>query len=160
MRRKVRPRAMIRNDAFNAALRLLKTRERSEKELASRLQRKGFEADAISAAVDRCREYGYVDDSRFARCRARQLLTGGRAVGARLRRELQLAGIAEELAEQTLAELKADFNEEALLAELLERRFPSFDYRQADDREKRRVVNYFLRRGFALAAILEQLKGS
>lgn len=149
---------MARNDAFNAAVQLLKTRERSEKELTSRLQRKGFEADEISAAMDRCREYGYVDDSRFARCKARQLLSNGRAVGGRLRRELQLAGVAEEIAEETLAELQHDFNEEMLLAELLERRFASFDYRQADDREKRRVVNYFLRRGFALATVLEQLK--
>lgn len=154
----MRPRAMTRNDAFNAALRLLKTRERSEKELASRLQRKGFETEHITAAVDRCREYGYVDDTRFARCKARQLLNSGRAVGGRLRRELQLAGVGEELAEQTLEELQEDFNEEALLANLLERRFASFDYQQAADREKRRVVNYFLRRGFALATILEQLK--
>ncbi len=152
------PRAMARNDAFNAAVQLLKTRERSEKELTSRLQRKGFGPDEISAAMDRCREYGYVDDSRFARCKARQLLSNGRAVGARLRRELQFAGVTEELAEQTLAELQNDFNEEMLLSELLERRFASFDYRQADDREKRRVVNYFLRRGFALATVLEQLK--
>lgn len=149
---------MVRNDAFNAALRLLKTRERSEKELVSRLQRKGFETDEITSALERCREYGYVDDSRFARCKARQLLTNGRAVGGRLRRELQLAGIAEELVEQTLVELQGDFNEKTLLNELLERRFASFDYRLADDREKRRVVNYFLRRGFALATILEQLK--
>lgn len=149
---------MTSNDAFNAALRLLKTRERSEKELASRLQRKGFEADQISSAIDRCRDYGYVDDARFARCKARQLLSSGRAVGGRLRRELQLAGVGEELAEQTLAELKEDFNEETLLAELLERRFASFGYTQADDREKRRVVNYFLRRGFALAMIMNQLK--
>lgn len=149
---------MARNNAFNAALRLLKTRERSEKELASRLQRKGFETEIIIATVDRCREYGYVDDARFARCKARQLLTSGRAVGGRLRRELQLAGVAEELAEQTLAELKEDFSEETLLTGLLQRRFASFDYGQADDREKRRVVNYFLRRGFALATVLEQLK--
>lgn len=149
---------MTRNDAFNAALRLLKTRERSEKELASRLQRKGFEADEVTTAIERCREYGYVDDARFARCKARQLLSSGRAVGGRLRRELQIAGVGEDLAEQTLAELKEDFKEETLLAELLERRFASFDYGQADDREKRRVVNYFLRRGFALATVLEQLK--
>lgn len=151
-------RAMARDDAFNAAVRLLKTRERSEKELTSRLRRKGFQTDEIAAAMDRCREYGYVDDGRFARCKARQLLTSGRAVGGRLRRELQLAGIAEELAEETLAALQGDFNEEAMLGELLERRFASFDYDQSDDREKRRVVNYFLRRGFSLAEIMNQLK--
>jgi len=149
---------MTSNKAFDTALRLLKSRDRSEKELRDRLRRKGFEAPDIVGAVERCLELGYLDDGRFARCRARQLLASGRAVGARLRHELQMAGIAEELAEQTLAELNKDFNEEALLAELLQRRYAYFDYQQADDREKRRVVNYFLRRGFTMAVIMNQLK--
>ncbi len=146
------------SNAFNAALQLLKTRERSEKELADRLQRKGFSVDAVTAAIERCRELGYVDDGRFARCRARHLLTSGRAVGPRLRRELHNAGITGAVIEQTLAELNEDYSETELLAELLQRRYPAFDYRQADDREKRRVVNYFLRRGFALANVMDQLK--
>ncbi len=159
--RKIRPatlKAMARNDAFTAALGLLKTRERSEKELELRLQRKGFDRDAIEAVIIRCRELNYLDDGRFARCRARQMLLNGRAVGIRLRRELLAAGIAEQLAEQVIGELQEEFIEEALLAEGLERRFPGFDYQQADDRQKRRVVHYFLRRGFPLGTIMNQLK--
>lgn len=149
---------MTSSNAFTAALRLLKTRERSEKELAGRLQRKGFAAEAVNAAIERCRELGYVDDGRFASGRARQLLASGRAVGPRLRRELHNAGVAEEVVEQALAELNEDYSEAELLVELLQRRYPAFDYQQADDREKRRVVNYFLRRGFALATVMDQLK--
>lgn len=149
---------MTSSDAFQAAVRLLKCRERSERELRQRLARKGFAPSDIDGAMHRCRELGYVDDRRFARSRGRQLLASGRAVGGRLRHELQMAGIAEELVEESLSELGEEFDEEALLTELLQRRHASFDYRQADEREKRRVINYFQRRGFALATILKHLK--
>ena len=150
---------MKKPDAFAAALRLLTARERSEQELTERLKVKGFTEEACREAVTRCRELGYLDDRRFARCRARQLLESGRAVGMRLLIDLQQHGIAEALARETLAELDQEFNQQIILAELLQRRFGRFDYYKAEDREKRRVIHYFLRRGFDLAAVLECIKG-
>ncbi len=149
---------MAGNEVFQAALHLLKVRERTEQELEQRLRRKGFELPTIRGAIDRCRELGYVSDERFARNRARQLLTGGRAVGFRLRRELLAAGIDESLADAVIQELETEFDGEALLEQVLRQRFPAFDYRRAEDREKRRVVHYFLRRGFPLQAVLNRLK--
>jgi regulatory protein len=150
---------MRNSDPFAAALRLLTKREHSIGELADRLRRKGFDEAACSAAIARCRELGYVDDARFARSRARQLLQSGRAVGRRLLLDLQQHGIPEEQAREVIAELEGEFPRETVLLVLLERRFPHFDYQAADDRERRRVVNYFLRRGFALAAVLDLFKG-
>jgi regulatory protein len=150
---------MRNSDAFAAALRLLTRREHSVRELAERLQRKGFDEEACCAAIARCRELGYVDDARFARSRARQLLQSGRAVDRRLLLDLQQHGIPEGQAREVVAELEREFPREAVLQALLERRFPRFDYQAADDRERRRVVNYFLRRGFALAVVLEQIQG-
>jgi regulatory protein len=145
-------------DSFAAALRLLTTRERSERELAEGLQRKGFDETTCRETLARCRALGYLDDARFARCRARQLLESGRAVGKRLLLDLRQHGIAEEQARQTLAELEQETDQDAVLAELLQRRFPRFDYHGADDRERRRVIHYFLRRGFDLAVVLERIK--
>jgi regulatory protein len=149
---------MRNSDPLAAALRLLTQREHSIRELADRLQRKGFDEAAICAAVARCRELGYVDDARFARCRARQMLQSGRAVGARLLLDLQQHGIPEGLAREAIAELEREFPRQSVLRILLERRFPRFDFHAADDRERRRVVNFFLRRGFALATVLEQIQ--
>ena len=145
---------------WNAALALLARRDRSEGELAARLRRKGFTEEEIAATLERCREYGYLDDARFARQRARSLVSNGRAVGGRLRAELKQQGIDEELARQAAEEVENDIDPDQLLAGLLERRFPSFSYAEADDRRRRRVIHYFLRRGFSFERILAHCKNS
>jgi regulatory protein len=147
------------SDPFAAALRLLTARDRSERELAERLRRKGFDESTCLETVARCRELGYVDDARFARSRARQLMESGRAVGKRLLLDLQQHGIAEALAGETRAELEQKRDQDAVLTELLQRRFSGFDYDQADDRERRRVIQFFLRRGFDLAVVLDRIRG-
>ncbi|TRO78815.1 regulatory protein RecX [Desulfuromonas acetexigens] len=145
---------------WNAALALLARRDRSEGELAARLRRKGFTEEEIAATLERCREYGYLDDARFARQRARSLVSNGRAVGGRLRAELKQQGIDEELARQAAEEVENDIDSDQLLAELLERRFPGFSYAEADDRRRRRVIHYFLRRGFSFERILVHCKNA
>jgi len=143
---------------WNAALNLLARRDRSEGELTERLRRKGFAEEEIAATLERCREYGYLDDARFARRRAQNLMSSGRAVGGRLRAELKQQGIAEELARQVAEEAENNIDCDRLLSELLERRFPGFSYAEADDRRRWRVIHYFLRRGFALERILAHCK--
>lgn len=145
---------------WNAALALLARRDRSEGELAARLRRKGFTEKEIAATLERCREYGYLDDARFARQRARTLVGSGRAVGGRLRAELKQQGIDEELARQAAEEAESDIDHDRLLAELLERRFPGFSFAEEDDRRRRRVIHYFLRRGFSFERILAHCKNS
>lgn len=145
---------------WSAALALLARRDRSEGELAVRLRRKGFTEKDIAATLERCREYGYLDDARFARQRARNLVGNGRAVGGRLRAELKQQGINEELARQAAEEAENDIDPDRLLSELLERRFPGFSYAEADDRRRRRVIHFFLRRGFAFERILAHCKNS
>ncbi|MDX9709567.1 MAG: regulatory protein RecX [Trichloromonas sp.] len=145
---------------WNAALTLLARRDRSEGELTERLRRKGFTEEEIAATLERCREYGYLDDARFARQRAQSLVGSGRAVGGRLRAELKQQGIDEELARQAADEAENNIGCDQLLAELLERRFPGFSYAEADDRRRRRVIHYFLRRGFTFERILAHCKNS
>ena len=145
---------MTGSDALPAALRLLALRDRSEAELAARLRRKGFSEAQAAAAVERCRQLGYLDDARFARGRARSLLRQGRAVGPKLLADLRQHGVSETEARAAVAAAKEEFDEQTLLAELLDRRFPGFAFREADERERRRVVNYFLRRGFSLPQVL------
>jgi regulatory protein len=146
------------SDPFSTALRLLARCERSSADLRERLRRRGFAEAAIAAAVQRCTELGYLDDARYARLRARSLVAGGRAVGTRLRQDLLRHGIAAEEADAAIAEAGGDGADENLLAALLERRYPDFSWAAADDRQRRRVTGFFLRRGFPLALVLSVLK--
>jgi regulatory protein len=146
------------SEAFAVALRLLAIRDMSEAELERRLGNKGFPAAIVAAALNRCRELGYLDDARFALNRSRALLRSGRAVGRRLFADLARRGVPETIARAAVEEAEAEFDRHVLLVEILARRFPNFRFWEAGDREKRRVVNHFLRRGFALAEVLTFLK--
>ena len=52
---------------YNAALRYLDYRPRSEYEMRQRLRQRGFDKDSIQAALSRLKEQGLIDDSDFAR---------------------------------------------------------------------------------------------
>lgn len=59
--------AEIRVTAHDAALRLLASRPRSEKEMRTRLAMRGFEPAVIDEEADRLRRAGLLDDAKFAR---------------------------------------------------------------------------------------------
>lgn len=145
------------SDPRAAALRLLTGRDRSEAELQKKLLQLGFSAEQAEEARLYCREYGYLDDRRYALDRARMLIRSGRGVGAKVLLDLLRRGIEESTAQAALAQAGEEFEPLDLLQEQLERRFPGFDYRRADDRLKRRVVSYFQRRGYRLEQIFSLL---
>lgn len=149
---------MTADSPLAAALRLIAFRDRSEQDLAGRLRRKGYDETAICTTLQRCRELGYLDDIRFARQRAKILMSSGRAVGSRLLAELKQQGLDEQTARTAIAEVDDEIDQEQLLADTLQRRFADFCYAEADDRQRRRVIQYFLRRGFTLTRILTLLK--
>ena len=146
-----------RSDPWPAALRLLTGRDYSRAKLRQRLLDKGFDPDRIDKTLQRCLEFGYLDDARYALNRATSLMIQGRAVGPRILADLRQHGIAEELAVQALDQARAACDEGEMLCLLLERRFPAFDYSSAPAKERRRVVHFLQRRGFSLGRIMAQL---
>ncbi|PLX96132.1 MAG: recombinase RecX [Desulfuromonas sp.] len=148
------------SDPRAAALRLLTGRDRSEAEVQKKLLQFGFSAEQAEDARNYCREYGYLDDQRYALDRARMLIRSGCGVGAKVLLDLRRRGIEESMAQAALAQAGEEFDTLALLQEQLERRFPGFDYRRANDKLKRRVVSYFQRRGYLLDQIFSVLHGN
>ena len=147
-----------RGNPWPAALRILSGRDHSQAELRKRLTDKGFDAALVEETLQRCRELGYLDDARYARARAISLMNRGRAVGHRVLADLRQHGVSQELAEEALAAARESCDEDSLLGDLLVRRFPGFDFNTAPARDKRRVVNFLQRRGFATDRILDHLK--
>ena len=66
-------------------------------------------------------------------------------------------GISEETACQALDKARQACDENQLLRSLMERRFPDFNYSSATANERRRIVHFLQRRGFAIDRIMTQL---
>lgn len=144
--------------ALGIALNMLSRRDHSELEVRRRLAAKGFTHDIGDEVIARLREAGYLNDRRFARAYAESAIRNGRGYGFRLRLDLSRRGIDEEIIADAMEEVGAEYDEIATLTGLMARKFAGFDPRQADDRLKRRVVGYFQRRGFSLAAIIRVMR--
>ena len=144
--------------ALQKALSLLTYRDHSKAEIERKLSHYGFSPDTVAGVLEQCRTYGYLNDHKFALERARALMTQGRAVGPKLMEDLRKHGIEEEVARHAICEASGNVDEEDILTGVFEKRFAGFDFHKARDSEKRRVVNYFMRRGFSLPTVLKFLR--
>lgn len=88
--------------SFDAALRLLALRPRTEAELRQRLGRRGYGTEAIEAAMARLGELGLVDDDAFARFWVEQRAAFRPSGRRRLFAELRAKGVARETVDAAL----------------------------------------------------------
>lgn len=150
--------ANVNANAYALALRFLTMRSYSVAKLRQRLQSKGCDEAEIEQALDRCKELGYLNDERYAQDVATTLMQSGNAVGSRLLYELKKKGIDPQLAAQVSERCRDEYDEAELLMQIVQRRYAQVDFGDLEQRQKRRIVNYLHRRGFALATILHYLK--
>jgi regulatory protein len=134
---------------------------RTHAQLRARLARAGFEAqaDEVLAWAGRL---GYLDDTAYARARARALL-GSRGVGPRRAEErLRAAGIdaasaraavADAAEERATGRREGEPAELALCREALSRKLRGRDLAGLEDRERARLARFLLGRGFSSAAV-------
>jgi regulatory protein len=95
------------SDAVEAALRALRHRDLSARELDAKLRARGFDESAREDALERVTRTGLLDESRFAVGRARSLASRGTG-DAGIRRALGGAGVANDLVEDALSELEPE----------------------------------------------------
>ncbi len=132
-----------------AALRALTLRRLTEAQLWRRLERRGYDEEAVRDAIATCKRLGYLDDRLFA-----QLYIDGRRkpVGdVRLVADLVRRGIAREAAVASVA--KAERDQDARLAAAIERiyqRRPTVAYPN--------VARALERLGFPAPAIYRHLR--
>lgn len=132
--------------AHDKALALLARREHSRRELATRLERDGYAADEIDAALASLIESNYQSDRRFAEMMVRSRIRQGYGP-QRLRVELRTHDILDTLIGELLAEAEADWLTQA--REQLQRRYG--DATPRDYRERAKQMQFLVRRGFDTA---------
>lgn len=136
--------------ARSILLRQLTQSAKSRAQLAQKLAERHIPEDVAQAVLDRFEAVKLIDDAEYAKdfVRSRSLYKS-MARGA-IRRELAQRGIAEDLAEEALAQIDDD-TEYVQATELVERKIrPGMELSERSEREKytRRWVAMLARKGF------------
>lgn len=98
---------------LDAAAMMLNTRSYSAAELIKKLKDRGYPEESIEVAIERLKEYGYLNDSEYAKSWARRMNASGKAP-RRIEYELEKKGIDKEIAKEAAAEYKENSKESAL----------------------------------------------
>ena len=128
------------------AANMIAARPLSKKELQKRLMQKGGDAESAEAAVEWLEDLGAVNDAAYASSLVRHYSSRGYGKG-RIREELHRRGVPKELWEEVLEEVPD--SGEALDA-LIQKKCRGD---LSDPKEKKRVCDALLRRGFSWSEV-------
>lgn len=143
--------------AFVTALRMLSRRELSERQVRDRLARKGYDAEAIDAAVTRLKADRSLDDERTARAIAHAETSLRKRGMRRVRQRLDAAGIAPAVAARAIQDTFELLDADALIAAALQKRLRGRT-RIEDDGEFQRLYRYLMGQGFEPERVLALLR--
>ena len=135
---------------------MLARRELSEAQVRQRLARKGHEPDAIDDAVIRLLGERALDDTRVAEAIARTETTIHRRGKARVRLQIERAGIAKSTARHAVDEVFDAIDGEAHIEASLKKRLRGRET-IADDREFQRLFRYLVGQGFETDQVMKTL---
>ena len=139
-----------------SALRLLKTRNRSEKEIQDRLARKNFHQRTITKTIEFLKNARLVDDRQFTKAWIDARLKKPFGIH-RISFELKEKGIHNDVIKEGLSRLTESYPEDEIVMALAKKRFSK--YKNLDNAvAKHRLFGYLVRRGFNSDAIQKAIK--
>lgn len=150
----------MRERTMQHAVKLLAAKPHSEAELRERLIEKEWtNAEAVEAVLVKLREYGYLNDGRFAfgfaSYRVRQKPVGRQ----RLARDLQMKKVPRETADEALDLVYAETPEEELIDRAIEKR-TRLRGRPSTRQETKSLFDYLLRLGFSYDLIINKVRAA
>ena len=150
----------IRQRTFARAIKLLAARSRSAAELGELLlEGRGSNKAAVEETLERLREYGYVDDERFAFGYA-SLKVRQRPVGRqRVRRDLVMKKIDGAVVDEALDLVFAEVSEETLIDRAIEKRI-RLRGRPKNRAEAKSLFDHLLRKGFPFELVSEKVRAT
>lgn len=143
---------------FARAANLLAAKPRSIAELRTRLLEKAWTDEAtVDLVVDRLREYGYLDDLRFATGHAAMQLRMKPVGKAVVLRALALKKVDRDVAEKAAATVFEEMSEESLIKQAIAKRI-RLRGKPTDRAETKKLFDHLMRRGFPYDLIIDQLR--
>lgn len=138
--------------ARKIALRMLESSARSRKEITQKLERAGLPETIIEQVLQEIEERGWVNDTSFAQDwvedRADRKGYGKRRLG----QELQRKGIDPKTIQEALERVDPEDEKQRALA-LVQKKWAKLEESADIAREKRRLSDFLLRRGFSYGVI-------
>ena len=158
--RKRAPKLLDANTLWDFALKLLGRRALSSSELRRKLASKAAEAADIDPVIARLKEYGYLDDNRFAESFASARKENQGFGRMRVLRDLRQRRVAPAVADRAVTQAYAGTDETRLIEEFMERKFRGKNL-GAWLKEEKRLAQAFRRlryAGFSAGASIQVLK--
>ena len=147
----------IRARAFQRAVKLLSAKPRSIAELREKLSERCSSKAVVETVINRLREYGYLDDERYAlgyaSSKVRQQPIGRR----RLEQSLTQRKVDRSVAERALDQVYAETSEEELLNRALEKRL-RLRGRPKNRAEAKSLFDHLLRQGFPFELVSDKVR--
>lgn len=121
---------------MNDALRLLKFRARSEKEIYRRLEEKGYSVEEIEETISKLKEKGFLNDEKFAYLYAYDSLVLHKKGPFLIRIELLKLGVDEYIIEDAISKVLEEVDIEQIKKEITK------------NLDEKKAKEYLYRRGF------------
>ena len=148
----------LRRKTFERAVKLLAAKPRSVAELRERLLRgKNTNEDIVETVIARLREYGYLNDERFAfgyaSYKVKQKPVGRR----RLERDLKFKKVESSVANEALEMVFAETPEEQLIDQAIAKRL-RIRGKPKNRAEAKSLFDHLLRQGFEFELVSEKIR--
>jgi regulatory protein len=155
-----KPRPLDAEGLWSYALKVLAGRAHSTGELREKLRRRAERVSDIDAVLVRLKEYGYLDDKRFAETFAAARLANDRFGRGRVIQDLRQRRVAPPVAEATVNRVYEEVDEQALIEEWIRRKYRAAPREGLFQDEKDLAAAYrrLLRAGFKTGEIIRALK--
>ena len=149
-----------RKRTFDRAIKLISAKSRSIAELRERLlaSRTASKTD-VETVIERLKEYGYLNDERFAFSYA-SLKVKQRPIGKRrMQRDLKFKKVDSSVAEEALAMVYAETPEEELIDRAIEKRTRTKG-KPKNRLEAKSLFDHLLRQGFPFELVSEKVRAT
>lgn len=137
------------------ALKILTDRDKTEKELRDKLSRDGYDDGAIDVAVKYVRDYGYIDDARYAESYASYRMNAKSRI--QLAMELRRRGVDEGVIDSVFDRLYDGFDESDQIIRLIEKKlkgtYPECLQDIHDEKEKAALYRSLQAKGYSFESI-------
>lgn len=142
------------HSAFDTAIHYITFKDRTVKEVQDKLREKGYSSHDIEKAIEKLGYYGYLNDENYALAYIRSNVD--KKGMKRINMELLRKGIDHSVIAD--ASENMDVDEVCTIQQMLDRRYGDIDFQ--DEKEKRRIYNFFIRRGFSYENISKAMENN